>query len=50
MVLEEKLDELKVIFLEEEVRELKQAVRDGKSRNAHLSQMLEQSEDQRKRQ
>ncbi|XP_064612859.1 coiled-coil domain-containing protein 74A-like isoform X2 [Liolophura sinensis] len=47
---EEKLDELKVIFLEEEVRELKQTVREAKSRSAHLSQMLEQSEDQRKRQ
>lgn len=41
---DDKIDELKVIFLEEEIRELKKALRDEKSKNHYLSQLLEQSQ------
>ncbi|XP_067649420.1 coiled-coil domain-containing protein 74B-like [Haliotis asinina] len=47
---EEKLDEIKVVFLEEEIKELKHALRETRNRNTYLTQLLEQSEEQRKRQ
>ncbi|XP_048753462.2 coiled-coil domain-containing protein 74B-like isoform X1 [Ostrea edulis] len=47
---EERIDELKVIFLEEEIKELKLALRDARNRNNYLSQLLEQAEDVKKKQ
>ncbi|XP_025091079.1 uncharacterized protein LOC112562201 isoform X2 [Pomacea canaliculata] len=47
---EEKLSELKVIFLEEEIKELKHALREARNRHAYIQQLLEQSEDARRRQ
>lgn len=47
---EERLDELKVIFLEEEIKELKHALRETRNRNTYVQQLLEQSEDARKQQ
>lgn len=47
---EEKLDELKVIFLEEEIKELKHALRETRNKNTYIQQLLEQSEETRKRQ
>lgn len=47
---EDKLDELKIIFLEEEIKELKRALRESRNRNAYLSQVLEQKEDVKKKQ
>lgn len=47
---EERLDELKVIFLEEEIKELKHALRETRNRNTYMQQLLEQSEDARKQQ
>eukprot|EP00918_Siedleckia_nematoides_P097606 GHVU01213837.1.p1 GENE.GHVU01213837.1~~GHVU01213837.1.p1 ORF type:complete len:435 (+),score=53.92 GHVU01213837.1:564-1868(+) len=45
-VSDEKIQELKVIFLEEEIKELKKTLRDEKSKNNYLTQLLEQSEKQ----
>nr|KAG5686090.1 hypothetical protein BaRGS_021342 [Batillaria attramentaria] len=45
---EERLDELKVIFLEEEIKELKHALRETRNRNTYVQQLYEQSEDARK--
>jgi hypothetical protein len=39
-----------VIFLEEEIKELKHALRDARNRNNYLSQLLEQAEDVKKKQ
>lgn len=47
---EERLDELKVIFLEEEIKELKHALRETRNRNTYIQQLFEQSEDARKQQ
>ncbi|XP_041349745.1 coiled-coil domain-containing protein 74B-like [Gigantopelta aegis] len=47
---DEKLDEIKVVFLEEEIKELKHGLRETRNRNTYLTQLLEQSEEQRKRQ
>ncbi|WAR02497.1 CC74B-like protein [Mya arenaria] len=47
---EEKLDELKIIFLEEEIKELKHALREARNRNAYLTQLIEQNEDIKKKQ
>ena len=47
---EERLDELKVIFLEEEIKELKHALRETRNKNTYIQQLLEQSEETRKRQ
>ncbi|XP_076434951.1 coiled-coil domain-containing protein 74B-like [Babylonia areolata] len=47
---EERLDELKVIFLEEEIKELKHALRETRNKNTYVQQLLEQSEETRKRQ
>nr|XP_022340141.1 coiled-coil domain-containing protein 74A-like isoform X1 [Crassostrea virginica]XP_022340142.1 coiled-coil domain-containing protein 74A-like isoform X1 [Crassostrea virginica] len=47
---EDRVDELKVIFLEEEIKELKIALRDARNRNNYLSQLLEQAEDVKKKQ
>jgi len=44
------MDELKVIFLEEEIKELKRALRESRNRNTYLTQVLEQNEDTRKKQ
>lgn len=50
LLTEEKLSELKVIFLEEEIKELKHALREARNRHAYIQQLLEQSEDARRRQ
>ena len=47
---EEKTSEMKIVFLEEEVKELKHALRETRNRNQYLSQLLEQAEEQRKKQ
>ncbi|XP_033747920.1 coiled-coil domain-containing protein 74A-like isoform X1 [Pecten maximus] len=47
---EDRLDELKIIFLEEEIKELKHALRDLKNRNNFLTQRLEQEEEHKKKQ
>ncbi|XP_061197997.1 coiled-coil domain-containing protein 74A-like isoform X1 [Saccostrea echinata] len=47
---EDRVDELKVIFLEEEIKELKHALRDARNRNNYMSQLLEQAEDFKKKQ
>lgn len=47
---EDRIDELKVIFLEEEIKELKHALRESRNRNNYLSQLLEQAEDVKKKQ
>lgn len=47
---EDKLDELKIIFLEEEIKELKHALREARNRNAYLSQVVDQNEDFKKKQ
>ncbi|XP_062614350.1 uncharacterized protein LOC134276083 isoform X2 [Saccostrea cucullata] len=47
---EDRVDELKVIFLEEEIKELKHALRDARNRNNYMSQLLEQAEDVKKKQ
>ncbi|KAK3580816.1 hypothetical protein CHS0354_025161 [Potamilus streckersoni] len=47
---EDKLDELKIIFLEEEIKELKHALRETRNRNTYLTQVLEQAEDAKKKQ
>ncbi|XP_021370444.1 coiled-coil domain-containing protein 74A-like isoform X2 [Mizuhopecten yessoensis] len=47
---EDRLDELKIIFLEEEIKELKHALRDLKNRNSFFSQRLEQEEELKKKQ
>ncbi|XP_022340141.2 coiled-coil domain-containing protein 74B-like isoform X1 [Crassostrea virginica] len=47
---EDRVDELKVIFLEEEIKELKHGLRDARNRNNYLSQLLEQAEDVKKKQ
>ena len=50
LMTEERLDELKVIFLEEEIKELKHALRETRNKNTYIQQLLEQSEEARKRQ
>ncbi|XP_066304268.1 coiled-coil domain-containing protein 74A-like isoform X1 [Branchiostoma lanceolatum] len=40
---EDKLDELKTLFLEEEIRDLKYALREARSRNQYLTQIIQQS-------
>ena len=50
LMTEERLDELKVIFLEEEIKELKHALRETRNKNTYVQQLLEQSEEARKRQ
>ncbi|KAK3083698.1 hypothetical protein FSP39_001688 [Pinctada imbricata] len=47
---EDRIDELKMIFLEEEIKELKHALRESRNRNNYLSQLLEQAEDMKKKQ
>lgn len=47
---DDKLDELKIIFLEEEIKELKHALREARNRNAYLTQVIEQNEDVKKKQ
>ena len=47
---EDKLDELKIIFLEEEIKELKHALREARNRNSYLTQVIEQNEDVKKKQ
>ncbi|RUS84933.1 hypothetical protein EGW08_007295 [Elysia chlorotica] len=47
---EEKNTEMKIVFLEEEVKELKHALRETRNRNQYLTQLLEQAEEQRKKQ
>lgn len=47
---EEKLDELKIIFLEEEIKELKHALRESRNRNTYLTQVVEQNEESKKKQ
>ena len=47
---EDRIDELKVIFLEEEIKELKHALRESRNRNNYLQQLLEQAEDIKKKQ
>ncbi|KAL4223629.1 Coiled coil protein 74 [Mactra antiquata] len=47
---EDKTDELKIIFLEEEIKELKRALREARNRNTYLSQVIDQSEDVKKKQ
>lgn len=47
---EDKLDELKIIFLEEEIKELKHALREARNRNSYLTQVIEQNEDIKKKQ
>lgn len=47
---EDRLDELKIIFLEEEIKELKHALRESRNRNNYLSQLLEQAEEIKKKQ
>lgn len=47
---DDKLEELRIIFLEEEVRKLRHAYQELRKRNAYLSQLLEQSESRRRRQ
>lgn len=47
---EDKLDELKIIFLEEEIKELKHALRESRNRNTYLTQVIEQNEDIKKKQ
>ncbi|XP_052270342.1 coiled-coil domain-containing protein 74B-like [Dreissena polymorpha] len=47
---EDKLDELKIIFLEEEIKELKHALREARNRNSYLTQLVEQSEEVKKKQ
>jgi chemotaxis regulatin CheY-phosphate phosphatase CheZ len=41
---EERIDELKIIFLEEEIKELKHALREARNRNTYLTNLLEQAE------
>lgn len=43
-------NEMKIVFLEEEIKELKHALRETRNKNQYLIQLLEQSEEQRKRQ
>ena len=45
---DEKLDELKIIFLEEEIKDLKKTLREEHARNAYLAGMLDQAEKQQK--
>ena len=40
----EKVDEIKLIFLEEEIKEVKKALREEKNKNLYLTQMLEKAE------
>lgn len=47
---EERIDELKIIFLEEEIKELKHALREARNRNTYLTNLLEQAEDVKKKQ
>ncbi|XP_005096157.1 coiled-coil domain-containing protein 74A isoform X2 [Aplysia californica] len=47
---EDKNEEMKIVFLEEEVKELKHALRETRNKNQYLTQLLEQAEEQRKRQ
>ncbi|XP_053376287.1 coiled-coil domain-containing protein 74B-like isoform X3 [Mercenaria mercenaria] len=47
---EDKLDELKIIFLEEEIKELKHALREARNRNSYLTQVIDQNEDIKKKQ
>ena len=47
---EDKLDELKIIFLEEEIKELKHALREARNRNTYLTQCVEQGEDSKRKQ
>ncbi|CAC5405896.1 unnamed protein product [Mytilus coruscus] len=47
---EERIDELKIIFLEEEIKELKHALREARNRNTYLTNLLEQAEDAKKKQ
>lgn len=47
---DEKLEELRIIFLEEEVRKLRNAYQELRKRNSYLSTLLEQSEGRRLRQ
>ncbi|KAK7087240.1 coiled-coil domain-containing protein 74B-like [Littorina saxatilis] len=47
---EDKLDELKVLFLEEEIKELKHALRETRNKNTYIQQLLEQSDEARKQQ
>ena len=46
-VSDEKLDELKMMFLEEEVKELKRFLREEKSKNQYLTNLAEVAEKQR---
>ncbi|CAG5135791.1 unnamed protein product [Candidula unifasciata] len=43
-------NDLKIVFLEEEIKELKHALRETRNKNQYLMQLLEQSEEQRRRQ
>lgn len=47
---EDKLDELKIIFLEEEIKELKHALRESRNRNTYLTQVVEQNEESKRKQ
>ena len=49
-IVEDKLDELKIIFLEEEIKELKHALREVRNRNTYLTQVVEQNEEAKKKQ
>ena len=49
-IVEDKLDELKIIFLEEEIKELKHALREARNRNTYLTQVVEQNEEAKKKQ
>lgn len=49
-LVEDKTDELKIIFLEEEIKELKRALREARNRNTYLSQVIDQNEDVKKKQ
>ena len=49
-IAEDKLDELKIIFLEEEIKELKHALRESRNRNTYLTQVVEQNEENKKKQ
>lgn len=44
---ESKFEELKVIFLEDEVKDLKRQLKEEKGRNNYLTQLLQQAEKQK---
>ena len=47
MSTESKMDELKVIFLEDEIKDLRRQMKEEKGRNNYLSQLLQQTEKQK---